>query len=75
MAHSHDHAPEHPEHEHEHAHDHPSDAHADGAALHARDGQSASKLPWVLALTLIFFVVELVAAGYANSNALRADAI
>ena len=43
--------------------------------MHARDGKSASKLPWVLALTFVFFIVELVAAGYANSNALRADAI
>ena len=37
--------------------------------------RNASKLPWVLALTLVFFVVELVAAGYASSNALRADGV
>ena len=81
--HSHDHSHDHDHHAHDHdhdhgpahAHDHPSDAHADGATTHARDGRSASKLPWVLALTLIFFFVELAAAHYANSNALRADAI
>jgi cobalt-zinc-cadmium efflux system protein len=69
-----DHAHDHHDHGHDHAHDHPGDTHADGA-MHARDGKSASKLPWVLALTFTFFVVELVAASYANSNALRADAI
>ena len=88
--HTHEHPPGHPpehahghDHDHghgegqpdgRHAHDHPFDRHADGA-LHVRDARAASTLPWVLALTFGFFVVELVAAGYARSNALRADAI
>jgi cobalt-zinc-cadmium efflux system protein len=43
--------------------------------MHTLDRKSASKLPWVLALTLGFFGIELAAAHYASSNALRADAI
>ena len=60
----------------DHPHDHPLDDHADGAPhVHPQDARAASKLPWVLALTMVFFVVELVAAHFAESNALRADAI
>src|SRR5207248_4136166 len=58
-----------------HPHDHPQDSHADDRHHHAQDARAASKLPWVLAFTAIFFVVELVAAHLAESNALRADAI
>lgn len=43
--------------------------------MHPPDKRAASRLPWVLALTTTFFVVELVAAHFAESNALRADAI
>ena len=81
-AHDHDHDHDHPHHAADHAedhpHDHPLDARADGGEhphVHQQDARSASKLPWVLALTMIFFVVELVAANFAESNALRADAI
>ncbi len=86
----HDHAHEHPhgnahdehdhghghDHGHDHPHDHPRDERADGGHAHARgDAAAASKLPYVLALTLTFFGVEMAAASYAHSNALRADAI
>jgi cobalt-zinc-cadmium efflux system protein len=76
-AHDHDHDHAH-DHAHDHPHDHPLDS-RDGSAhapsAHALDARSASKLPWVLALTTSFFVIELTAAAYAKSNALRADAI
>ena len=60
----------------DHPHDHPSDRHADGVnADHEGEAKAASKLPWVLLLTSIFFVIELIAAKRAHSEALRADAI
>ncbi|GAC1577210.1 MAG: hypothetical protein NVS3B20_25500 [Polyangiales bacterium] len=71
-SHSHDHA-------HDHPHDHPFDAHADGDRLthgpRSAEARAASKLPWILFLTLAFFGVELTAARYAHSESLRADAI
>jgi cation diffusion facilitator family transporter len=70
--HGHEHA-----HPHLHPHDHPHDAHSDaGASAHERpDARAASKLPYVLVATFGFFVTELIASYYAESKALRADAI
>lgn len=45
------------------------------SADHEGEAKAASKLPWVLLLTSIFFVIELIAAKRAHSEALRADAI
>ncbi len=61
----------------EHAHDHPHDAHSDeGAPAHLHpDARAASRLPYVLAATITFFVLELLASFRAQSRALRADAI
>lgn len=78
-SHSHDHDHDHAhDHDHDHPHDHPLDSHADPGAEHlphSAEAKAASKLPYVLVLTLAFFGIELAAAKYAHSEALRADAI
>ncbi len=75
-AHAHEHGHEHTHHQPHQPHDHPADSRADpGLAADSDEAKAASRLPWVLVLTTVFFVVELVAAKYARSEALRADAI